>query len=291
MSGCGLAVAIVFFNKAEQTGEAIRSFAGTGAPVYVLNNGSAPQSAALVRTVCEGFSNVRYLHADKNLGCGGGRNVLIKASQEPWLLFVDNDITVRESYWLDNIKAHINHSTGVEAFVPVIHNVWDGSRIVPVHLAVKDGQAVFATLQSDYSNVFPGGGAVVSRALFERLGGYDEELLAFEDFELALRAMRRGQGICVQHIHDINLLHDHRVVKSVVDREAVAVRYDAERVGLAHDKIERIYGVSFDRNYQAWLEQQILEMTTAPGVLRFHKWALSVARLLKRCVQRLLGGG
>lgn len=269
MSEATVAVAIVYLNKADQTLESVRCFAASGAPVYVLNNGSTASASNKVRAACQEWANVRHFDSDANLGCGGGRNFLVRVSQEPWLLFVDNDITIEEPDWLHNVHLHIQHSKDVDVIVPVIHNVWDGTKVRPVRMSVQDGQAIFTTLSSAYSNMFPGGGAIVNRALFERIGLYDEELLAFEDFELALRATRLGQEICSKHVHDINLLHDHRVVTNSEDKIAVATRYDANRVGSAHEKVKRTYGVTFDDNYKAWLDQQILEMTD-PNWKRHH---------------------
>lgn len=292
-----VAVGIVFFNKADQTVECIHSFSKAGVPVYVLNNGSDAESAESVRGVCGEISNVIYIHSIENLGCGGGRNHLINAIKEDWIFFVDNDITVKEDYWLDNVAMHLQHLVNVDVLAPIIHNIWDGSRVRPVRLGVNEGKATFSDITSEYTNVFPGGGSLVRRKLFERLGVYDAELLAFEDFELALRAMRSGQEICVKHVYDLNLLHDHRFVTKQVDREAVQVRYNADRVGAAHDKVERVYGVSFDKNYKEWLEQQIKELTDPSWVKtpvgmnakRGIRWEKGRSRRIKNKIRKAIG--
>jgi len=257
-----IGIAIVFFNKDQQTIECIKKFSKPGEPVYVLNNGSSEAAAQAVRLVCAALPNVTYIHSDNNLGCGGGRNRLIEATKEDWLFFVDNDITPLESHWLDNLHLHVKHSQGIDAIVPVVHNIWEGTKIRPVNLGVLNGQAHFTTATSAYTNVFPGGASLISRKMFDRIGLYDDNLFAFEDFELSLRAEQMGCPVTARHVTDVNLLHDHRVVTNADDRQAVEVRYSLERVGRAHDAVESRYGVSFDKNYKVWLEQQVLDLTT-----------------------------
>lgn len=256
-----IGVAIVFLNKDQQTIECIQQFAKPGAPVYVLNNGSSEAAAKAVRLACAALPNVTYIHSNNNLGCGGGRNRLIEATGEDWLFFVDNDITPLESNWLDNLSLHVKHSHDIDAIVPIVHNIWEGTRIRPVNMGVLGGQAHFTTATSAYTNVFPGGASLISRKMFGRIGLYDDDLFAFEDFELSLRAERKGCPITAKHVTDVNLMHDHRVVTNADDRQAVEVRYSLERVGKAHDAVQARYGVSFDKNYKVWLEQQVLDLT------------------------------
>jgi len=257
-----IGIAIVFFNKAQQTIECIRKFAKPGAPVYVLNNGSSAGSTQAVKDECSRHANVKFIHSNENLGCGGGRNLLIESTKDEWLFFVDNDITPLESHWLENLHLHVKHSQDIDAIIPVVHNIWDGTKIRPVNMGIIGGQAHFTTATSAYTNVFPGGASLISRKMFDRLGMYDKSLFAFEDFELSLRAERMGCPVTARHVADINLLHDHRIVTNADDRQAVEVRYSLERVGQAHDAVQNRYGVSFDKNYKIWLEQQILELTS-----------------------------
>jgi GT2 family glycosyltransferase len=275
-----LAVCVVFLNKAQQTAETIDSFAGSGLPVYVLNNGSAAIAAESVKGHCLAYPNVKYIESRENVGCGGGRNILAKQAEEEWLFFVDNDITICSDCWLKNLQTHIRHSRDIDAFVPRIRNAWDNTWVRQVRLVIEDGKGLFLDLRSEFTNVFPGGGSVVNRRTLERLGYYDEELMAFEDFEIALRAIVNGRELCVKHTQDIELVHDHRVVRSPEDHQAVTIRYDVERVGKAHDRIERVYGVSFDKNYAGWLQKQIRDMTEPRRTKAV--WESVLSGLLKR---------
>lgn len=288
MENISIAICVVFFNKAEQTIETIDNLAQSGIPVYILNNGSAETATVVVRNHCAVMPNVKYLENPQNAGCGGGRNILAKETTEDWLFFVDNDITIPNQHWLDNLKKHIRYSRDIDVFVPRILNVWDKMMVRPVRLSIENDKALFLDIDSEFTNVFPGGGSVVHRKVLEDLGYYDEELLAFEDFELALRAIVRGKELCVKHIQDIELRHDHKVVKSPEDHQAVRIRYDLDRVGRAHDKVERVYGVSFDKNYAEWLDDQIKDMTVSPWKRQFTKKAIARFRRLQSLVRALI---
>src|SRR6478672_4971911 len=94
-----VAVLVLFFNKLDQTIACVESFIPSGEPIYVLNNGSDPKDFQLLQQRFASFDQLRFLDAGKNLGPSGGRNLLIAASTEPWMFFVDNDITVKQSAW------------------------------------------------------------------------------------------------------------------------------------------------------------------------------------------------
>lgn len=288
MDDISIAICVVFFNKAEQTIETIDNLVQAGIPVYVLNNGSSETATVAVKKHCLAVPNVKYIENPQNSGCGGGRNILTKEATEDWLFFVDNDITIPNQHWLENLKKHILHSRDIDVFVPRILNVWDKMMIRPVRLLIENDKAVFLNIDSEFTNVFPGGGSVVDRRVLERLGYYDEELLAFEDFELALRAIVRGQELCVKHIQDIELKHDHRIVRSPDDHQAVRIRYDVDRVGRAHDKVERVYGVSFDKNYAEWLDDQIKDMTVSRWRRQLTKKAVLQSRRMNTLVRLVI---
>lgn len=283
-----IAVCVVFFNKAEQTIECIESFAGAKTPIYLLNNGSAEVAAARVRKFCEALPQVRLIEAPTNGGPAAGRNVLVRESREPWLFFVDNDIRVGTPGWLGLVRAHMAKADGADVLAPQIRNVWDDTLVRPVRIGVANGRAVFADAESDEGNIFPGGGAIVRRALFERVGLYDEELFAFEDFELALRAFLGGREIRVRHIKDVQLLHDHRRVREPEDKETVLFRYNADRVGRAHEKVVQVHGVAFDPEYRAWLQEQIRTMTEPAWKRSLRRSWAAMARGPKQQARRLL---
>jgi GT2 family glycosyltransferase len=276
-----LAVCIVFFNKATLTCQCLESIVASNIKIYVLNNGSNISSAKQVKDFCDQFENVEYLSSNSNLGCGGGRNYLIEHSTEDWLLFLDNDITMQTSGWCEKITAHLDSPADTDVLVLKILNVWDGTFIRPVRLDILKGKAEFSTVEKGNSNVFPGGGSLISRRLFGRVGLYNTQLWAFEDQELCLRAIYSGAPVVVKYADDILLHHHHEFVVKNEDKKAILARYDVDRIESAQLKIEEIYGIIFERDFKPWVEQQIRDHLVYP-------WIMKLQRLLKKYARNLL---
>ncbi len=276
-----LAVCIVFFNKASLTCKCLESIVGSDVKIYVLNNGSDISSAEQVKDYCDQFKNVVYLSSNSNLGCGGGRNYLIEHSTEDWLLFLDNDITMETSGWFEKITAHLELPVNADVLVLKILNVWDGTYIRPVRLDILNGKAEFTTVEKGNSNLFPGGGSIISRRLFRRIGLYNTELWAFEDQELCLRALCSGAPVIVEYVDDILLHHHHEFVVKNEDKKAILARYDVDRIGSAQLKIEELYGIIFERDFKPWVEQQIRDHMVYPKIMK-------IQRLLKQYIRRFL---
>jgi GT2 family glycosyltransferase len=260
-----LGICVIFFNRVDQTIACIDSFSTAGAPVYVHNNGSSDGATTRLVEHIAGRTDVTFLDGKENLGAGGGRNKLIGASQEDWLLFVDNDITAKSPNWHHNLCRHVSHSKDVDVFVPKIHNVWNDTWVRPARLRIEDARAVYEDPESDFTNLFPGGGSLVARSVFDRIGLFDPGLMAFEDFELALRALRAGQDLVVRSIDDVTLLHHRRFAESADDRYAALTRYDVGKISEAHEKILRVHGVALDPDFRPWVEDQLRELTVRPA--------------------------
>src|SRR5688572_18034438 len=108
-----IAVAIVFFQKLDQTISCINSFLDSGVTLYVLNNGSCNKD----------FENIKYFEVNQNLGPASGRNILINEIPEDWIVFADNDITVEPANWVNLLKNRIEANPNADVFIPRLYNV------------------------------------------------------------------------------------------------------------------------------------------------------------------------
>jgi GT2 family glycosyltransferase/glycosyltransferase involved in cell wall biosynthesis len=263
-----LVICILFFNKVDQTIDCIRSFAAADVAINVYDNGSEPGARVCLDEAVRMLPRVTVHGEGKNFGVSGGRNRQISATTQPWLFFVDNDITVSTSDWLLRMALAIRSRPAAEVFVPRMYNKHDGSWGGLADFVVDSGgNCTFVASERPYGNAFPGGASVISRSLFERCGLYDEDLfVGFEDFELAIRAWKKGRPVLVARCDGIELIHDHQVSTSIHDKAAAKVRYDVKRITHSHRCIEEKHRVLLDPNFSNWLQEQIAQVTGEASV-------------------------
>lgn len=261
-----IAVAIIFFEKLNQTIECIESVRDAGCNIYVLNNNSSPESFACLKTRFSSHKQIRFIHSDENLGPAKGRNILIRSIDEEWILFLDNDITVRPDNWISILNNYIHETNDIEVLIPRLFNVHE-DRFVDFHTYTLEGGAVHRTFAKDLSiNWFPAGAACVNKSLFKRLGGYSEDLTALEDCEISIRALSSGDPIRGLLLNEMTLSHDHRYSRDNRDQLAVKVRYKAEQFVKAEEYIRNTYNVAFHSGWKPWVDKQVRLMTDSGGL-------------------------
>lgn len=258
-----LVVCMLFFNKLEQTIESAESFLEAGVKLHLLNNGSTEQALDALRRYFEGSNLVSIFDAGGNRGVSGGRNIQINKTSEQWLFFVDNDISIHSENWLSVLAKEMNACPVAEIFVPRLFNKHENTWGFASDFVVDgSGNCSFIQTDSAFSNSFPGGASIVSRDVFGRLGGYDEDLfVGFEDFEIAIRAWRHGQPLLVKRIEDFYLIHDHRISTTAADKATALVRYDVGHISHSHAVVRDKHGVLLDPSFEAWLREQVHQLT------------------------------
>jgi len=260
-----IAVLVLFYNKLGQTAECIQSFLPSGENIYVLNNGSPVADFAVLQKRFQGNSELHFLDAGKNLGPSGGRNYLIEHTTEPWLIFVDNDITIKPiENWKQLLERFLAENQKAEIVCPSIFNVHENSFMERLKLQINNGILDLIPVVDQVSNFFPEGGAIVKRDVFTRYGMYDEAMFAFEGYEFSLRCMQSHFGELQVFCTDIiELIHDHRYQHKKTDKQAVRVRYNEEKMHASYNRFVEKHNISFNHNWQWWTGKQIEEMTSS----------------------------
>ncbi|MFY7839479.1 MAG: glycosyltransferase family 2 protein [Lacibacter sp.] len=273
-------ILILFFNKVDQTILCINSFLPSGQNIYVLNNGSDEQQLKKLQQTFAGNSQVRIFDAGKNLGVSGGRNFLINNTTAPWLLSVDNDITIQPSDWLTIFCNYLEANPRVQIVAPHIYNVHEQMYSEQLKVTLAHKKVMVETGSFPVTNCFPGGASIIKRTVFEQYGLFDEEMfVGFEDYEYALRALLSVKGpFEVHHLNAVELIHDHQYQKSSKDKEAVRQRYNEERLTASYERMVQKFGVEFDHNWQWWTRNQVTVMTEKPWLSRLKR---ILVRLMK----------
>ncbi|MCP3964031.1 MAG: glycosyltransferase [bacterium] len=174
-------------DRAALTERAVASvLAQTRAPdeLIVIDDGSRDGTAERLR---DAFPRVALLRLDGR-GVSAARNRGIRAASSEWLAFLDSD-----DEWLPEKIERQLAALAAEPEHPVCHTdeIWirDGRRVNPRRRHAKRGGHIFRHCLP-LCAISPSS-AMVHRSVFERVGTFDESLLACEDYDLWLRVCSR----------------------------------------------------------------------------------------------------
>ena len=197
-----ISTVIVQFNHPDLTQRAVESLLRHhrgDLDIVVVDNGS---SAAGAREATERIPGCRVIFNPANEGFGAGNNKGARAAKGDLLLFLNNDTVVHgeilpqiESYFADtpacgaagmqllNADGTVQYSTGR---FPTPWTEWRMSRR---HNLYRRSEEV----RRDWVS---GAALAVRRAVFEKVGGFDERyFMYFEDVDLCARISRAGYEI------------------------------------------------------------------------------------------------
>ena len=178
--------------------DAVASQRGVEFETVVVDNGSTDGSAAFVR---ERFPSVRLLELGDNRGFAGGNNAGAREARGRYLVFLNND-TVAEPGWLASLRAAIDEAAGfalASSRVVYMHDpsVIDsaGDGVLRWGGAFKRFHGTRAPEAAQSGEVFGvcGAACVIPKALFDELGGFDDDFfVSHEDVDLSYRARLLG---------------------------------------------------------------------------------------------------
>lgn len=190
---------------------AVEAQEGVRAETILVDNASTDGTVEFVRAH---FPHVRVLALEENRGFAGGSNAGAREARGEYVAFLNND-TVADSTWLRSLRAGIELTAGVALTT---------SRIVYMHdpgIIDSAGDGLFrwggafkryhgepVELAGAPAEVFGvcGGACLMPKAIFDDLGGFDEDFFAsHEDVDLSYRARLRGYRC--RYVPDASVRH------------------------------------------------------------------------------------
>lgn len=195
---------VLNWNGAAETLDCLRSLerqSYANQESIVIDNGSIDDSVATIRAA---FPSVTIIRNEENLGFAAGINVGVRFALEQgadYILILNNDLVLAEECVAEMVT-HMGPDTGLVTaalyFADDRDRLWSiGGHISPFTLektADARGQLDSGHLPRVMDRTFvPGGATMISRAVFERIGLYDERFfLYYEDADYSLSASRAG---------------------------------------------------------------------------------------------------
>lgn len=148
--------------------------------IIVIDDGSEDETRHLVS---RNYPSVIYRYQD-NTGVSGARNTGVRLSRGNWIAFLDSD-----DEWLpEKLARQVKAITENPEFQLCHTNeIWirHGTRVNPMNKHEKCGGQIFEKCLPACA-ISPSS-VILSKALFDEVGGFDETLPACEDYDLWLK--------------------------------------------------------------------------------------------------------
>jgi len=183
---------------------------------------------------------------------------LINHTSEKWLFIVDNDITVPTLDWLPRLAKHISQNPEIEVFNPELFQPHDDEYSPHAAFEISNGGVRLNPVKvNGLTNMFHGCGTVINRSMFNRIGLFDDQMFALEEWDLSFRAILSGAPIKARFVSDIKVIHDHRPITRDEDKIAITVRYDVDRIDASFKRLAQKHNIVLKDDWRPWVSEQV----------------------------------
>jgi len=196
-----VSIVIVNFNGVHHLSECLRSIEGIeyqNYEVILVDNASHDDSIAFVKN---NFSRVKIFPLNENYGFAEGSNIGASHAKGEYIVFLNNDTKV-DTKWLSELVEVIRHddsiaTCGSKMFFyegGIINHAGGAITLLGNGFDIGFGQMDSEEFNDQRTVGYNcGGSMMVSKTIFNRLGGFDPDYFAcFEDVDLCLRAWISG---------------------------------------------------------------------------------------------------
>jgi len=179
-----ISVIIPTYNRYNLTKRAIESVvAQTLQPkeIIVVDDGSTDNTKQLQKDCPQ----IKYIYRE-NRGVSSARNLGIKHAQCKWIAFLDSDDTWHKEKLAKQVAFHKNNPDILFSYTA---EKWirDGKVVQIPKKYKKIGKDIFAE-NIEYCNIAPSS-VLLHKKILQKVGSFDENFTACEDYELWLRIM------------------------------------------------------------------------------------------------------
>jgi glycosyltransferase involved in cell wall biosynthesis len=180
-----VSVVVPAFNRATTIERCLQSVREQSYPRWetiVVDDGSTDATAAVASVIAQQDSRIRLVRHTTRRGAQAARNSGIRASRGEWIAFLDSD---------DELLPHSVESRlrrGLRERREVVHSAcqvrYEDGALKPYRVPRLSGR-IYPNLLRHEGPVFPA--LLVRRAALERIGYLDERIIAFQEWDTAIR--------------------------------------------------------------------------------------------------------
>jgi len=177
--------------------------------IIVVDNGSSDENREKYQSLLDAVKkediNAKYLYAPRDFNFSFMCNIGAKSSSGDYLLFLNDDIEIIQSEWLERMlgQAELTHvgAVGAKLLYPdttlIQHDGVISIESGPVHYFTRQDDSVnyyFNRNRLDFNvSAVTAACLLVKREAFENIGGFNEELaVAYNDIDLCYRLTEQG---------------------------------------------------------------------------------------------------
>lgn len=207
-------IILVSYNSSKMTLQNLEQITKLPYEVIVVDNASNDQTVHKIR---ERYPNVKVIASDKNLGYGAGNNLGVKAATKKYLVLLNVDAFITKEAITEAIDVlqRFPHVGLVGGMLRGLNGEWQPStrkyptfkrRILqrfgladkwPKSFFFGEGEMTWINPNvPQYVDWLPTAFAVLTKELYDRVGGFDERLfLYYEDLDLCRRINEEGYKV------------------------------------------------------------------------------------------------
>ncbi len=182
-------VVIPTFNRAAIVVRAIRSVLGQTCQdweLIVVDDGSTDGTEQAVKGLSD--NRIKYIRHDRNRGGGAARNTGIRSAQGEYVAFLDSD-----DEWLpEKLQKELEVFRTSDPAVGLVYTgkimLDETGRVLEIRMPTKSGWVYEALLDANF--IGSCSRATVKKQALERVAGFDETLVAHQDWDLWLKVAR-----------------------------------------------------------------------------------------------------
>lgn len=211
-----LSIIILSYNTVESTSHCLESIVkkykqelkDKQIEIILVDNASKDNTVEYIKKHFGYLDNLRIICNKQNFGFSKGNNIGAKRAEGEYLIFVNSDIEVLDDGFmkmLDFLKNHPeigiiggklkNIDGSIQFSAGKFYNL--NNALLMLMGVERLGYLRLCPKEETYVDWISGACLMIKKKLFERLGGFDENLFMYmEDMELCFRVKKDGYRIC-----------------------------------------------------------------------------------------------
>ena len=190
MNDSKVSILIPLYNAEKYISETIDSVLNqkyTNWECIIVNDGSTDNSEKIVLEKIKGNNKFKYL-TEENGGPGKARNYAASVATGKYLLFLDADDIILEDYLLDGVN-FLDNNNDYTLFYGIAIMFWDNGTENLWGLRKFKDMKDFLIANCIYCT------SMIRKKDFDAVGGFDENLKAYEDWEFFIRLLDRNPKV------------------------------------------------------------------------------------------------